>query len=413
MLPAPLLKPFPLRIVSALLVGTAAACATPGAEGGASDYTVTVSAGDQLRLATPVSFMLPEELHGESLQLRRADGHLLPVQIGRDGNASFIIDSLSAGARAEYRLERAEPSESGVSAERSNGAITLSVGGRPVLTYHSEVTQPPRGDIDPVYQRGGYIHPLLTPSGVVVTGDYPPDHVHHHGIWAAWTRTRFRDEMVDFWNVADRLGDVLPVAVDSMWDGAIHGGFSARHRYVALTGDAPEDALLERWTTRVYAVEGAERPYWLIDIEIEQETAGDESLLLPTYHYGGVALRGRDDWYGAENADFLTSEGHDRLSGNETRARWTHLGGEAEGDLRGIAVLSHPANFRHPEPVRLHPNEPYFSWTPSQLGEWAIEPGEPHRVRYRYVVHDGGPDPEELNRLWMDFAEPPAVSVAR
>ncbi len=399
-------------LVAPLLLG-AAACATPGSESGLSGYTVTVSAGEHARHSTPVPFALPQELRGTAVQLRGGGGEVLPVQGDAQGGAYFIVDSMEAGAVAEFRLERVAAESSGVSVNRTDEAIVLHVGSRPVLTYHSAITEPPRPEIDPVYRRGGYIHPLQTPEGVVVTGDYPPDHVHHHGVWAAWTRTRFRDAQVDFWNVADRLGDVLPVAVETVWEGPVHGGFSARHRYVALTGDSPEDALLERWTVRVYTVEGAARPYWLIDIEIEQETASDEPLVLPTYHYGGVALRGRDDWYGAENADFLTSEGRDRLSGNETRARWTHLGGEAEGGRRGIAVLSHPDNFRHPEPVRLHPNEPYFSWTPSQLGEWTIHPGEPHRVRYRYVVHDGAADPEELDRLWDDFAEPPTVSVAR
>jgi len=281
-----------------------------------------------------------------------------------------------------------------------------------VLRYHAAITDPPRPDIDPVYRRGGYVHPILTPEGVMVTGDYPPDHLHHHGIWAAWTRAVFQGEEVDFWNVADRKGDVLPVALDSAWGGPVFGGFSARHRYVALTGEQPRDALNERWTLRVYNVTGHERPYWLFDLEVEQHTAGDEALILPQYHYGGVAFRGRDDWYGTENASFLTSEGRDRESGNESRARWTHIGGTAEGALRGVAVLSHPQNFRHPEPVRIHPREPYFVYAPSQLGEWSIEPAQELRLRYRYVVHDGAPDAAELDRIWNDFAHPPTVTVA-
>ena len=129
-----LLKSAPPRVMGALLLGAATACAMPGAEGGVADYIVTVLAGDQLRLSTPTSFKLPQELRGSSWQLRGPDGHLLPVQIGGDGSATFIIDSLPAGARMEYRLERAGPSEPGVSAEHSDGAITLNVGTRPVLT---------------------------------------------------------------------------------------------------------------------------------------------------------------------------------------------------------------------------------------------------------------------------------------
>lgn len=394
----------------AVLLSGAVACSAPG--GTATDHLVVVSAGAHGRVATPVSFELPAGLDAVGpLRLRSAEGGEVALQRDGEGRAHFILPSLGAGEEAQFTLELGEASGTAVNALRDGESVTLSVGDRSVLTYHGAPKPLPRPDIDPVYSRGGYIHPVQTPAGVMVTGDYPPDHVHHHGIWASWTRTRFRDRQVDFWNVADRQGDVLAEGVDSTWSGPVQGGFAARHRYVALVTGEAEDALRERWVGRVYNVTGGDRPYWLFDLEVDQRTASDDALQLPTYHYGGVALRGRDDWFGAANADFLTSEGHDRLAGNETRARWTHLGGEAEGERRGIAVFSHPANFRHPEPVRLHPNEPYFSWTPSQLGEWSIEPDSVHRVRYRYLVHDGPVDTEELERVWADFSEPPTVSV--
>jgi hypothetical protein len=392
-------------------LGGAAGCALGGVSNPGQSYAVSVSAGEFERKSTPVSFDLPAGVSGGVWRLRAADGTLLPVQLDGDGRGHFILEALPARGVAELVLEAGEAGEAAVEAREGGGGVDFGIGGRPVLRYNAGVTRPPRPEVDPVYARGGYIHPIFSPEGAVVTGDYPPDHLHHHGIWASWTRTVFRGDTVDFWNVADRKGDVLPVALDSAWSGRVFGGFSARHRYVALTGDLPADALREHWTGRVYNVAGADRPYWLFDLEVEQSTAESEPLLLPRYHYGGVAFRGRDDWYGTPNAAFLTSEGHDRAAGNETRARWTHIGGTADGGARGVAVLSHPENFRHPEPVRIHPNEPYFVWTPSQLGEWSIQPGTPHRVRYRYVVHDGAPDPEELDRIWNDFAHPPVATV--
>lgn len=401
--------------VAALAALTVAAtgCGAPGvrAPGASEPVTVTVSAGEYDRVNTPVAFALPAGLEGGGWMLRAEEGGSVPLQLGADGRAHFIVRNLAAGEVARFRLESGEVGGEGVELLREEGAVEFAIGGQPVLRYNAAVTALPRPDIPPVYARGGYIHPIHTPAGVVVSGDYPPDHLHHHGIWAAWTRTVFRGDTVDFWNVADRLGDVLPASLDSAWGGPVFGGFVARHRYVALTRGAPRDALNEQWTGRVYDIAGNGRPYWLFDLEVEQQTAGGESLLLPPYHYGGVAYRGRDDWYGEANARFLTSEGHNRAAGNETRARWTHIGGSAEGGLRGVAVLSHPQNFRHPEPVRIHPREPYFVWAPSQLGEWSIVPGTPHRVRYRYVVHDGPADPAELDRLWNDFAHPPVVTV--
>ena len=394
-----------------LAISATSACASPGGGGGEA-YDVVVSAGAYDRRATPTSFELPDALRGRELRLRAEDGNTYPVQVDAEGRGHFILDRLPADAEVTLTLESA-PGAGGpeVAALDRPGAVAFEVGGRPVLRYNADVTDPPRPDIDPVYARGGYIHPIMSPAGVMVSGDYPPDHLHHHGIWASWTRTLFQGEQVDFWNVADRQGDVVPVALDSTWSGRVFGGFKARHQYVALTDGQAQEALRETWAAKVYNVTGSSRPYWLFDLAVEQEMSTDEPLVLPQYHYGGVAYRGRDDWYGEENATFVTSEGRDRLDGNETRARWTHIGGTAEGGVRGVAVLSHPDNFRHPEPVRIHPREPYFVWAPSQLGEWSIQPGSPHRVVYRYVVHDGPVDAAELDRLWNDFAHPPEVRV--
>jgi len=45
------------------------------------------------------------------------------------------------------------------------------------------------------------------------------------------------------------------------------------------------------------------------------------------------------------------------------------------------------------------------------LGDWQLEPGRHHLVRYRYVVHDGPVQKEEADRLWFDFAHPPQAVV--
>ena len=240
-----------------------AACASPGG-GGREAYEVVVSAGAYDRQATPTSFELPAPLSGRDLQLRAEDGTIHPVQVAGEGVGYFILDRLAADAEVTLRLEVApEKGEPEVAALDQAGAVAFEVDGRPVLRYNSEITDPPREEIDPVYARGGYIHPIRSPAGVLVSGDYPPDHLHHHGIWGSWTRTLFQGEQVDFWNVADRQGDVLPVAMDSTWSGRVFGGFTARHRYVALTADQPREALRETWTAKEYSVTGGSRPYWL------------------------------------------------------------------------------------------------------------------------------------------------------
>jgi hypothetical protein len=91
--------------------------------------------------------------------------------------------------------------------------------------------------------------------------------------------------------------------------------------------------------------------------------------------------------------------------------RWTHIGGHSDGQLAGIAIMDHPANPRHPQSVRIHPNEPFFNYAPVQLGDMSIEPGSPYVVRYRYVTYDGEPDADAINQMWEDFAYPAGVTV--
>jgi hypothetical protein len=109
---------------------------------------------------------------------------------------------------------------------------------------------------------------------------------------------------------------------------------------------------------------------------------------MPEYHYGGMAIRAARPWVPKE-VTFLTSEGDERLKGNHTRPRWCDIRGSVEGKTAGIALMTHPSNFRFPEPLRIHPTMPYMVYTPSFLGPWEIAPSSPRHSRYRFVVHDG------------------------
>ena len=76
-------------------------------------------------------------------------------------------------------------------------------------------------------------------------------------------------------------------------------------------------------------------------------------------------------------------------------------------------MMGHPENFRHPQPIRIHPEIPYFNFAPTQLGKMTIVPGSPYISQYRFVTYDGEPDPEVLDRMWNDFAYPPGVTVQK
>lgn len=379
-----------------------------------NDVRVTVASASVDRAAQVVTFKLPPNA-GKPTGLRSRSGAILPVQV-EGAQAVFVIPEQKAGETLTFVLvSEAKPSPVNVNAKKEKGRLQVTVAGKPVFEYQMDREALPRSDIKPEFKRAGYIHPVYSPSGKVVTDDYPSNHVHHHGIWSPWTKTKFQGRAPDFWNMGAKTGAEDFVSLDRTWAGPVHGGFESRLKMVDLSAPAPVTALNETWQVTAYSIPAATGaiPARVFDLEITQTCATNDALELPKYHYGGFGFRGADAWNGPGEATlFLTSEGEtSRLKGNDTRGRWCYLGGKLDGAVAGTAILGHPANFRAPQPMRLHPNMPYMSFVPQQLGDFAIEPGKPYVLRFRFVVTDGAPDRARIDAFWNAYADPARVTV--
>ena len=281
-----------------------------------------------------------------------------------------------------------------------NGSLVVRAAGKDVIRYNYAAVPPPEG-ADPVYARSGYIHPVWTPDGRVISNDFPGNHLHHHGIWAPWTSTEFEGRQVDFWNMGKGEGRVEFVKLEGTFSGAERGGFSARHRFVDLTARGGEKAALrETW---VVTVKPSADPF-IFDLVSTQTCATDASLKLLKYRYGGMGFRGSGEWEGAAGVEFLTSEGKTREDGHATRAKWCIMTGQVEGRGASIAFLCHPKNFRFPQPMRIHPDEPFFNFAPCQAGDFEIKPGDEYVARYRYVVSNRRLTAEEVEGYWEEYA---------
>jgi hypothetical protein len=342
----------------------------------------------------------------------------VPDGTGGHPKRLWLKVNLKAGESASYVLPRdaSPPAKTAMSA-RDDGrdVLRLRSGERDLLVYQGGVGILPQG-YDESFRRGGYIRSVFTPSGVLVNDDYPPGHKHHHGVWSPWTKTEFEGRHPDFWNMGALTGTVKAVSARLTETGPLVAGFEATHRMIDLSAKPmPKPAIDEHWSVLAYTSSigtgDSARPCNVFDLVITQTCATASPLILPEYHYGGLGFRGHRQWDGEVNCRFLTSEGKTVADGNATRAKWCHVGGDVDGKPAGVAILCHPDNFRFPQPVRLHPHEPFFCFAPSQLGDWRIEPGKPYVARYRFVVADGRPDPNEIERLWHDYAEPPGVLV--
>lgn len=290
-----------------------------------------------------------------------------------------------------------------VTAAGEGKQIVVRAGDKEILRYQAEAGELPRPELPDAYLRGGYIQSIHTPSGRRITDDFPADHPHHHGVWSPWTKTLFEGRQPDFWNMGKQTGRVEFVALDRVWqkDGKV--GFTARHRFVDLSAKPAKDALLEAWEITVSAENGA----YVIDFTSTQTCATDSPLKLPKYHYGGFGFRGHGDWSGPGNCRHLSASGKtDRLEMNTSREKWCWIGGPVDGETAGVTILGHPGNFRFPQPVRAHPDQPFFCFAPQQLGDMEITPGQKYISRYRLLVTDGEPDAALADAAWEAYANP-------
>ncbi len=331
---------------------------------------------------------------------------IVPSQIDNQRLLLILPEKIKAGDSQRFRM-RATPNVKDQASQlievvSNDDAVAFRQAGKTVFTYHKTVVEPPTG-VDPAYRRSGFSHPVVTPNGQIVSDAFPEDHPHQHALFAAWTKCKFDGHAVDFWNQAKKQGTVEHREVSIIEQGQVFNRMSAELVYVDLTKpEKPVDVIQETWTMQHFAIPGQH----LFEIHSSQICIADKPLLLEEYLYGGMAFCGSGEWSDGQG-DFLTSDGKTRKDGNHTRPNWVAIHGKVNGQECGAAVFSHPANFRSPQPVRLHPQMPYFVFSPPVLGPFEIKPNDPPlNNRYLYVAFDGSPDVAELNQLWNDYAHP-------
>ncbi len=286
-----------------------------------------------------------------------------------------------------------------VTIEETDGKIRAQISGKPVITYHTK-TVAPLG-IDPIYARSGFIHPLHSPSGKILTDAFPIGHVHQHAVFNAWTQATVNHEVVDFWNQHKKLGTVAHKETVNVTEAA----FEVALQQLSLKKGP---ALEETWKV---SIANSSDPF-IIDIAIEQRPASRHEVYLHPFHYGGFGLRGSAHWSAEDNAHFegpmqvLTGDGIRNIGdSNHTTPRWVAVFGSIKGETAGFVVMDHPTNFRHPQPVRVHPRMPYFVFTPVFKGSFIIKPGFSYQARYRIVTFDGAPDQDTAEAWYQAYAK--------
>ncbi|TJZ63187.1 hypothetical protein FAZ15_02525 [Sphingobacterium olei] len=289
--------------------------------------------------------------------------------------------------------------------------LTISKGKHRLLSYQFNTIYPPEGQ-DSSFQRSGFIHPLNTLKGHRLTRIQPNDHYHHYGIWNPWTHTLFEQDTVDFWNLKKKTGTVRFVRITNKDKGRNYAEYTALHHHVAFKKNGIEKVALEEWqTVRVEVPEESKDYYW-VDITTTFRCASTSPLRLLTYRYGGLGWRATEFW-DKNNCEVLTSEGNDRKNTDGSKARWCLVQGDLPNNSHGgMAVLSHPDNYNHPEPLRIWDESGnngrgdfFLNVSPTKDRDWLLEPGHTYILKYRLIVFDGRMDADSVERTWQSFSK--------
>ena len=389
-----------------------------------------VESGNYQRINTPVSFGLEGVSIADTLSFQlfeKVNGKLIEktyqIEPGYIPQLWWVLDGTTGlGKTREYFLYKnmRQNIENKITTVVTPEAIVLKNGNSEILRYQTSVLYPP-AKVDTSYKRSGFIHPLMTPSGNILTRVSPPDHYHHVGIWNPWTRVKIGNHVTDFWNLYEKQGTVRFAGINSTVNGPVYGGFSVRQEHIDFQGKKHEElAINEVWDVRAWNVEPMTGlKAYLVDLTTFLSVAGDSTIIFEAYRYGGgIGIRANEEWT-KDNSTVLTSEGKTRLDADGTRARWTDLNGAFKNNGNsGIVFFSHPSNREHPEPMRVWPitenkgrGDVYFEFCPIRHKEWILNPGNVYRLKYRMLVYDGKIDKSIADRIWNDFAYPPIVRI--
>lgn len=299
---------------------------------------------------------------------------------------AIVIAALPA--LAEFRIEAGDAKE----------AVAIFDGEQPVLRYEFGATTVPEG-VDPAFSRSDYVSRLYSPSGALLTDDYPSDHVHHRGINWSWATIEYKGETRDMF------------AVRNPYTGPLDGGCWARPIEITRTDAGPDRATIEaknawRWDdeetiaeeTVAMEVSRANGNGWCVDFIIN---------VVPKVE--GVRFAGRlGRTYSGFNVRMAPCKEQkiqywtEQLEPGQFRSFAAYSGEFSDhAQPSGIAIFQHPDNPDHPQQWIQYPHLNYFQ--PVYPGGLLVEL-KPFELKYRVWAFDGRPSAEALRNAWGAYA---------
>jgi hypothetical protein len=292
-----------------------------------------------------------------------------------------------------------------VTAERSERGVVIQVDGEPFAEYLTRSGHQPA------------VWPIVGPTGTRMTRSYPvgpllptepSDHPHHHSLWF----THGDVNGLDFWREPEDTED--------------HRDNQIAHReflQVENVGAEAKVVAVDDWTSdgrkvcedqRTLVFGADNKPRW-IDFTVTIKATNGDVIFGDTKEGSfGVRVPGTMSVDAHLGGRAVNSRGQANGEAWGMPAEWVDYYGPVEGETVGVAIFSHPGNFR--PACRWHTREygfmaanPFgqreFSQQGPSQGAVTIAAGKELTLRYRVVLHAGDADQARIADLYRDYVD--------
>lgn len=282
-----------------------------------------------------------------------------------------------------------EPQKPQMRVHSTDDGFELLEGTRTILFYQAK----PRS-LDGKFERAGYVHPMYDLDGGILTEDFPPDHLHHRGIFWAWHQLYVGDVRIgDPWVCQDFLARVDDVEI--LKGDPDSAGIRATVHWISRHWTTPsgkfKPIVREETTIQTYRSDGASRiidfRISLLALEPSVRIGGSDDVK----GYGGFSPRLRLP----EDIQFVAEQGVVEPQKTAVAAsRWMDMVGTFQSDdsgvpakVSGVAVFCHSSVPGFPQQwilrkARSMQNPVFPGRQPVELSR-----EQPLKLQYRIIVH--------------------------
>ena len=329
--------------------------------------------------------------------------------------AAGLMASLSCSAAGGEPTATADESR-GMALRQDRHGIRVEVDGGPFAAYVIDEANKP------------YLWPVIGPTGKKMTRAYPMqdlpgepaaqrDHPHHRGITFGHENIGGADSWHDRSTFADaeagspRLARLGCIAHRDFSLLAVDGDRAVIEEICDHLDPAGKTIVIER---RRLAFR-AEKTLRTIDIDQEFRPSPDAgSVRVGDNKDAGLFVRVPATMAveSQQGGRIVNSEGQVDKDAWSKPARWCDYHGPAEGEHLGIAILNHPASYRHP--TRWHvrtyglfaanpfASQGYDAALPD--GTTTVGPGDVLRLHHRILLHAGDEKAAAVDEAWQQYA---------